>query len=81
MGQLGPLVGTPSKLTLTDAEGNIIVKEGEIITSGVIDAARLAGRLPDLMLTANAAFMGETIEPAGKYIEIGEEDPTGVHPE
>lgn len=81
MSDLGPLIGTPSKISLFDEQGNLIVKEGEIITIGVIDRARDAGRLDDLVLTSLAAEAEPEIEPAGEYVEIGEEEPTGVHPE
>ncbi|MHB0913527.1 MAG: hypothetical protein ACYC2Y_08780 [Armatimonadota bacterium] len=70
------LIGRASLSALTDSRGNLIVKEGEIITLGVIDAARAAGRLEDLRAQA-----GPRITPAGEYVEIGEENPTGVHPE
>lgn len=79
MADLEPLIGKPSPIALFDDEGHLIVKQGEIITIGVIDSARDAGRLEDLMMAAAAAAEKE-IEPAGEYVEIGEEEPTGVHP-
>jgi hypothetical protein len=81
MSDLGPLIGTPSKISLFDEQGNLIVKEGEIITIGVIDRASDAGRLDDLVLATLAAEAEPEIERAGEYVEIGEEEPTGVHPE
>jgi len=82
MADLGNLIGTPSKLTILDDEGHIIVKEGEIITYGVISAARDAGRLDDLrMSAAMAAHEPSDIKPVSEYEEIGEEEPEHVHPE
>lgn len=81
MSDLEPLIGTPSPIALFDDAGNLIVKQGEIITIGVIDRARNAGRLDDLMMAAVAAEAEPEIEIAGEYVEIGEEEPTGVHPE
>lgn len=82
MADLGLLIGFPSRLTIFDDEGNIIVKEGEIITYSVIDHARAAGRLDDLrMSAAMEANEDLDIEPASEYEEIGEEEPRGVHPE
>lgn len=81
MADLGPLIGTPSKLTIVDGRGHIIVKEGEIITQGVINAARAADRLDDLRMSAAMAEAPSEIQPAPEYEEIGEEEPPGVHPE
>lgn len=81
MADMGPLIGTPSKLTITDDAGHIIVKEGEIITHGVIRRARVAGRLDDLRMSAAMAQAPTEIRAAPEYEEIGEEEPSGVHPE
>ncbi len=81
MSDLGPLIGTPSRLTIRDDHGHIIVKEGEIITQGVIESAQDAGKIDVLRMSATMAQAPEHIEPAGKYEEIGEEEPHGVHPE
>ncbi|MDI6828091.1 MAG: hypothetical protein QME62_06365 [Armatimonadota bacterium] len=81
MADLATMIGTPSRLTIYDDAGHIIVKEGEIITYGVIEAARAAGKLDDLRMSAAMAHQEPTIETAASYEEIGEEEPTGVHPE
>ena len=78
MSDLGPLIGTPSKITIYDDGGHIIVKEGEIITYGVIDRARDAGRLDDLRM---AESVPSDIVTATEFEEIGVEDPEGVRPE
>ncbi len=81
MNTYAALIGTPSKLTITDATGNIIVKEGEIITQGVILAVRDAGRMDDLRMSAQMAARTPEIIQVTEFQEIGQEDPTGVHPE
>lgn len=82
MADLGPLIGTPSKLTILDDEGRVIVKEGGVITYGVITRAKEAGRLDDLrMSAAMAAGEAAEIKPASEYEEIGEEEPEGAYPE
>lgn len=81
MSDLGPLIGTPSRFTIFDDMGHMIVKEGEIITQGVIQAAAAAGRLDALRMSLAMECPCEGIVEAPEYIEIGEEEPTGVHPE
>jgi len=81
MSDLGPLIGTPSRLTIRDEHGHIIVKEGEIITQGVIERTQDAGKLDVLRISAGMAQAPRHIEPAGEYEEIGEEEPHGVRPE
>lgn len=82
MEDMGALIGTPSKLTIMDDEGRIIVKEGEIITHGVISSARDAGRLDDLLMSlAMAERVPPDIRFASEYEEIGEEEPEGIRPE
>ncbi|MGB9588386.1 MAG: hypothetical protein ACPL7O_09415 [Armatimonadota bacterium] len=82
MEEFAPLIGTPSKLTIYDQEGRIIVKEGEIITPAVISAARDSGRLDELRMAAAMASEepGRIIE-ATEFEEIGIEEPRGIHPE
>jgi len=76
------LVGLPSKFTIVDTEGNIVVKSGEIITVPVVERAAAIGKLNQLMaMQAEYADEDEIILAGPKYIEIGEEDPSGIHPE
>jgi transcription elongation factor len=80
MSQLGLLIGMPSRITIEDSNGNVIVKEGEIITHHVVTAADAAGRLEDLRMSAAMAARTPKIEVVPEYTEIGEENPPGVHP-
>lgn len=75
------LIGTPAKLTIIGDNGRIIIREGEIITPGVIRSATAAGRIQDLQMAAEMGHAPKHIEPVPEYEEIGEEEPVGVHPE
>jgi hypothetical protein len=82
MSDLSPLVGMPARTTIVINDGRVLVKQGEIITQGVIAAAKRFGRMNELMMSANTdASQAMTIQPISEYVEIGEEEPLGIHPE
>lgn len=75
------LVGLPAQTAIVTSDGRLIVKQGEIITNGVIEAARNHGLMDELMKSAESVSTQGTIRPFTEYVEIGEEEPFGVHPE
>jgi uncharacterized protein YrrD len=54
--------------TVTDADGTVIVPKGETITQDHIDAARNAGRLPQLMLAAGRGPVKDQAGTAGDQV-------------
>jgi hypothetical protein len=78
---LAALIGTPSRLTIRSSDGSIIVREGEIVTPGVISSALDAGRGDELRLAAKMAARSPKIRIAGEFEEMGVEEPTGIRPD
>lgn len=74
------IVGTPSGLNIETDDGRLLVRQGEIITFSVIEDARREGLLDQLLLAASMVQAPPDIEPAAEYVEIGDEEPEGVHP-
>jgi uncharacterized protein YrrD len=47
-------VGKTAQSTVRDAEGTVIVAKGDVVTQEQVDAARQAGRMPQLLMAAGA---------------------------
>ncbi|GEM_PF-5061792 len=80
MSDYDDMVGTPSGLSIETDDGRLIVKEGEIITYSMIEDARREGLLEQLRTAAAMSQAPPDIVQAGEYVEIGVEEPEGVHP-
>lgn len=74
MDSLIELIGSESRFTIFDQDGHIIVKEGEIITYGVVWAARDAGKLDDLRIAAEESCEEQDLQPAFKWGEMSQEE-------
>ncbi len=74
------IIGTPSGFAVETDDGRLIVSEGEIITLGALEDARREGLLEEMRAAAAMSQAPPDIVTAPEYVEIGDEEPEGVHP-
>ena len=74
------IVGTPSGFAIETDDGRVIVNQGEIITFSAVEDARREGLLEEMRAAAAMSQAPPDIVTAPEYVEIGDEEPEGVHP-
>lgn len=62
----GALVGRTAHQTVRDQEGDVIVLDGDTITQETIDAAKAAGRMPQLIMAAGTGATQNSLNSLGE---------------